>query len=65
MTDGREFDGGARCAEGQQRAGGLDDVGDGPYVEGLERFMESLGRDATVNDVGRFMAKERMLLHTR
>ena len=43
---------------------GLDDLGDGPYVEGLERFMKSLSREATRSDVGRFMAKERILLPT-
>jgi hypothetical protein len=51
-------------AEATERTGGLDDLGEGPFLEGLERFGESLHRDARLNDVGVFVARERMLLHT-
>jgi hypothetical protein len=43
---------------------GLDDLGDGPYLEGPERFIDSLSHDATRSDVGGFMTKQRMLLYT-
>lgn len=51
-------------AEATERTGGLDDLGEGPFLEGLERFSDSLQRDARLNDVGVFVARERMLLHT-
>jgi hypothetical protein len=50
-------------AEGQARAGGLTDFGPGPFVDPLAIFVESLNRDARLNDVGRYIAKERILLH--
>jgi hypothetical protein len=64
MADDRQFDAGALLAEAQERTGGLEDVGHGPFLEGLERFADSLNRDAKLNHVGRYMAKERALLHT-
>ncbi len=50
--------------EAQERTGGLDDFGSDPYVEPLARFVDSLNTEARLNDVGRFMAKARVLLHT-
>jgi hypothetical protein len=64
MADDRQFDAGALLAEAHERTGGLEDLGDGPFLEGLRRFADSLNRDAKLNDVGRYMAKERALLHT-
>jgi hypothetical protein len=64
MADLEQFHAGALLAEAQERTGGLEDLGDGPFLEGLERFADSLDRDAKLNDVGRYMAKERALLHT-
>jgi hypothetical protein len=39
------------------------ELGPGQFVEGLDRFVDSLNRDARLNDVGRFIAEERILLH--
>jgi len=50
--------------EAQERTGGLDDFGSGPYVEPMARFVDSLNTEARLNDVGRLMAKARVLLHT-
>ena len=50
--------------EASQRVGGLSDLGDGPYVEPLGIFVDSLNEEARLNDVGRYLAKERILLHT-
>ena len=47
-----------------ERTGGLEDLGDGPFVDGLTRFVESLAADARLNDIGRLISNERMLLHT-
>jgi hypothetical protein len=54
----------ALVAEAQDRAGGLTDLGPGPYLEPLGRFVDSLNAEARLNDVGRYMARERILLHT-
>lgn len=51
-------------AEASTRAGGLDDLGEGPYREGLERFVDSLEAEARLNAVGRLIARERILGHT-
>jgi hypothetical protein len=51
-------------AESARRTGGLDDLGDGPFVEPLARFLESLEKEARLNDIGRVIASERALLHT-
>ena len=48
----------------QERAGGLDDFGSGPFLDPLGRFVDSLNDDARLNDIGRFMAEDRILLHT-
>ncbi|MEQ8842371.1 MAG: sulfotransferase [Acidimicrobiales bacterium] len=47
-----------------ERTGGLEDLGDGPFVEPLGRFVESLAAEARLNDIGRIISNERMLLHT-
>jgi hypothetical protein len=51
-------------AEASRRTGGLDDLGDGPFLEPLALFLESLEREARLNPVGRLIARERALLHT-
>ena len=47
-----------------RRTGGPDDLGDGPFVEPLALFLESLEREARLNDIGRLIASERALGHT-
>jgi len=47
-----------------ERAGGLEDLGDGPFVEPLGRFVDSLAAEGQLNDIGRLISNERMLLHT-
>jgi len=54
----------AMVAEAARRTGGLDDFGDGPFLEPMAGFLESLEREARLNDVGRLIARERTLLHT-
>src|SRR6476620_3732623 len=51
-------------AEASRRTGGLDDLGDGPFLEPLALFLESLEREARLNDIGRLIASERALGHT-
>ena len=48
----------------RERTGGLEDLGDGPFVEPLGRLVDSLANDGRLNDIGRLIANERMLLHT-
>lgn len=50
-------------AEATRRTDGLTDVGGGQFSEGLDRFVDSLQRDAQLNDFGVMIAKERALLH--
>lgn len=47
-----------------ERAGGRTDLGDGPYLEGLGRFCDSLAVDANLNELGEFVARERAIGHT-
>ncbi len=54
----------AILAEAARRTGGLDDLGAGPFVEPLALFLDSLEREAHLNDLGRLIARERALLHT-
>jgi hypothetical protein len=54
----------AILAEAGRRTGGLDDLGDGPFVEPLALFLESLHREARLNEIGRVIASERALGHT-
>jgi hypothetical protein len=63
MTSITDFDRDELLAKGQARAGGLTELGPGQFVEGLDRFVDSLNRDARLNDVGRFIAEDRILLH--
>jgi Sulfotransferase family len=51
-------------AEGATRTGGLTDLGDGPFADPLDLFLESLETDARLNETGRLIARERALLHT-
>ncbi|MFT5204329.1 MAG: hypothetical protein ACI9C1_003737 [Candidatus Aldehydirespiratoraceae bacterium] len=51
-------------AVASERTGGLEDLGDGPFVEPLGRLVDSLARDGQLNDIGRLISNERMLLHT-
>lgn len=51
-------------AEATRRTDGLTDLGDGPFTEGLERFVDSLAADAHLNELGEVVARERALLHT-
>ena len=50
--------------EAQSRAGGLQDLGSGPFIEPLQRFIDSLECDGRLNAIGRLIAKERILGHT-
>lgn len=50
--------------EARQRAGRLDDLGEGPFLEPLNRLLESLEQEAHLNMIGRVIARERILGHT-
>ncbi len=50
-------------AEGARRTGGLDDFGDGPFLEPLGLFLDSLENEAQLNEMGRLIARERALVH--
>lgn len=50
--------------EASARTGGLDDLGSGPFVEPLELVLGCLRTEADLNELGRLIARERMLLHT-
>lgn len=54
----------ALLEEARERAGGLEDLGDGPFTEPMALFLESLEQEARLNDLGRLIARERALLHT-
>jgi hypothetical protein len=53
----------ALVALAAQRTGGLDDFGEGPFLEPMALFLESLEREAKLSELGRLMARERVLLH--
>ncbi len=57
------FDRDTLLAKGQERTGGLTDLGTGQFLEGMGRFVDSLNAEARLNDIGRFIAEERVLLH--
>lgn len=57
------FDRDELLAKGQERAGGLTELGTGQFLEGMDRFVDSLNDEARLNDVGRLIAEERILLH--
>lgn len=50
--------------EARGRAGGESDFGEGPFLEGLTRFLDSLEGDARLNPIGRMIARERAIQHT-
>jgi hypothetical protein len=54
----------AVVAEAARRTGGLDDFGEGPFLEPMGLFLDSLQREARLNELGRLIARERVLLHT-
>ncbi len=65
MSDGAVlFDVDGMLAEAARRTGGLDDLGDGPFVEPMALFLHALEREARLNDMGRLIAQERVLQHT-
>ena len=45
-------------------SGGHSDFGELPFREGLERALDSLESEARLNELGRHIARERMLLHS-
>ena len=49
--------------EAGTRTGGLTDFGPGPFHEPLQLFVHSLERDARLNPVGQYIARERALAH--
>ena len=49
--------------EARTRTGGLTDFGPGPFLEPLQLFVHSLERDARLNPVGQYIARERALAH--
>ncbi len=51
-------------SEASERAGGLTDLGDLPFTEGLERALDSLTNEARLNELGVIIARERLLGHT-
>jgi hypothetical protein len=51
-------------AEASHRTGGLADFGEGQFLEPMSLFLDSLEREARLNDLGRLIARERVLLHT-
>jgi len=63
MTQAPSFERDALLTKGQERAGGLTDLGTGQFLEGMGRFVDSLNTDARLNDIGRYIAEERILLH--
>ena len=50
--------------EARERAGGLNDLGEGPFLEPLQLFLSSLENEARLNAIGVMIAKERILGHT-
>lgn len=51
-------------AESGRRTEGLTELGDPRFVEGLDRFVDSLNTDARLNPLGDIVASERAILHT-
>src|SRR5271156_3949545 len=49
--------------EAGTRTGGLSDFGPGPFIEPLRLFVSSLERDARLNPIGQYIARERSLGH--
>ena len=63
MASITDFDRDELLAKARARAGGLTELGPGPFLEGMDRFVDSLNAEARLNDIGRFIAEERVLLH--
>lgn len=51
-------------AAASENTGGLSDFGDAPFIEPLTRVLESLESEARLNDIGRYIARDRMVLHS-
>ncbi len=49
--------------EARKRTNGRDDLGDGPFMEPLSLFVESLENEAMLNPIGKWIAQERCLGH--
>jgi hypothetical protein len=63
VTSSPAFDRDVLLAKGVDRAGGLTELGAGQFLEGMGRFVDSLNAEARLNDIGRLVAEERILLH--
>ena len=50
--------------EASRRASGLTDLGPGPFIAPLQLALDSLEREGRLNDIGRLIARERMVGHT-
>jgi hypothetical protein len=50
--------------EARQRAGGLEDLGEGSFLAPMERLLASLEDEGRLNAMGRLIARERVLGHT-
>lgn len=48
----------------QENAGGASDFGDLPFIDGLEQALDSLENEGRLNDIGRYIARDRMIQHT-
>lgn len=48
-------------SEARRRAGGRSDLGEGQFLLGLERLVDSLEREARLTPIGRLIARERIL----
>ena len=60
------LDTGWMLEEAARRTNGLDDLGDdsATFLDGLTRALDSLNTEAALNDLGTFIATERMVGHT-
>ncbi|MBF6555804.1 MAG: sulfotransferase [Acidimicrobiales bacterium] len=50
--------------EASERAGGISDLGPGPFTDPLQLAVDSLESDGRLNPIGRMIARERMIGHT-
>ena len=51
--------------EGMRQAGGLDDFGEGPFLEPLQRLCAALENEARLSFLGRNIARGTMVEGTR
>jgi hypothetical protein len=63
VTEPTRLDRASLLEEASRRTGGLEDLGVGPFVEPLDRFLDSLTAEARLNDYGKVIASERAVLH--